>query len=384
VTEEDFKRHIIMWGVESAAPQFGTTIAILKGWMRGDSALPRQVWQNWVAWSSVPPEHRTPIIGAAVTPNMPVPGAAQLPDEHPALMKQSSLASRILADPAIAARIKAETERPPPVTLAEAGITLKEARPAAPAEPVVFEEEIPVVASSNGQTIKGAIAFCCPTDRDFPPVTMECFSVLIRNHQMPIVLKSDTLLVRGRNLIAERFLRTKAEWSFWADSDMILPMGNAEWFKDKSKITNLRAEQYGFDAVKRLMSHHQDIVGAVYASRTEGSQLVIQPDLEPRNDNDKTLSDLVRKNQAYGLKEVGWLGFGCVLVHRRVFEAVGRTDPEIRSGKAGFFDTPSAKGEDVRFCERAAVAGFKPKLDVELVCGHMGRKCFIPEQTRGK
>jgi len=377
MTEEALRQHVIMWGVESAAPQFGTSIPVLKGWMRGDNVLPKHVWDSWIAWSSVPPEQRAPIIGAAIQP-VPVQDAF---GREPALMSQSSLASRVLADPAIVARIKAETMK----TLETAEVVMDRPVTGQSLELPTFDQEIPTtVPASNGETKRGTIAFCCVTDRDFSPAVLESFSVLIRNHQMPIVLKADTLLIRGRNLVAERFLRTKAEWSFWADSDMILPFGNAEWFKDKTKITNLRPEQYAFDCVKRLLGHHQDFVGAVYAARTESSQMVIQPDLEPRHESDRQLSDLIRKNQAYGLKDVGWIGFGCVLIHRRVFEAVGRTDPEIRDGKASFFDTTSAKGEDVRFSERASTAGFRPKLDVELVCGHVGRKCFIPEHTKGK
>lgn len=374
MTEEALRQHVIMWGVESAAPQFGTSIPILKGWMRGDNMLPKAVWDAWVSWSSKSVQDREAIIGAAVQP----PSLIDSAPEKPGLMSQSSLASRIFADPAIQARIKAETAKVPEITV-EAPIS------GTSLELPVFDQEIPTIAhASNGETKHGTIAFCCPTDRDFPPTTLESFAVLIRNHGMPLVLKSETLLVRGRNIIAERFLRTKAEWSFWVDSDMLLPFGNAEWFKNKTKITNLRPDQYAFDAVKRLLSHRQDFVGAVYAARTESSQMVIQPDLEPRHEADRQLSDLIRKNQAYGLKDVGWLGFGCVLIHRRVFEAIGRTDPDIRDGKASFFDTQGSKGEDVRFSERATVAGFRPKLDVELVCGHIGRKCFIPEQTKGK
>jgi hypothetical protein len=380
VTEEQLKAHIIYHGVEAVAPQFATSIQVLKGWMRGDSGLPQHVWDSWVRWSSLPPEERPPVSGSPA----PLQIAASDEPQSPALMGQSALASRVFADPQIAARIKAETS---PILRGDAAVMMERPVTGPSLELPSFEEEIPLELHQdkpNGQTIKGAIAFCCATDRDFPPVTFECFSVLMRNHQMPLILKSETMLVRGRNVIAERFLRTKSEWSFWADSDMILPFGNGEWFKDKTKIAALRPEQYGFDAVKRLLGHRQDFVGAVYAARTEGSQMVIQPDLEPRNDADRQLSDLIRKNQAYGLKDVGWLGFGCVLIHRRVFEAIGRTDSDIRSGKAGFFDTQGAKGEDVRFAERAISAGFRPKLDVELVCGHMGRKCFVPEQTKGK
>jgi hypothetical protein len=340
--------------------------------MRGDNALPKHVWDAWVHWSATPPEERTPIIGAPVSARF---AAMSQQDNEPALMAESSLASRVLKEPGIQARIKAETAKAP------------EPPPPKPNPEIVSfdDDEIPTIAHQpNGQIKKGSIAFCCATDRDFPPAVLESFAVLIRNHGMPIVLKSETLLVRGRNMIAERFLRTQAEWSFWVDSDMLLPFGNADWFRDKSKITNLRPDQYAFDAVQRLMSHRKDFVGAVYAARTEGSQMVMQPDLEPRNENDKKLSDLIRKNEAYGLKEVGWLGFGCVLIHRRVFEAIGRTDPEIRDGKAGFFDTQGSKGEDVRFSERSSAAGFRPQLDVELVCGHIGRQCFKPESTKSK
>jgi hypothetical protein len=377
MTEEALRSHIIMWGVESAAPQFGTSVPVLKGWMRGDSSLPDQVWQSWVRFSSLPPEERPAIVGFEArtsNPSAPAP-------ENPSTMPQSSLAARVLADPGIAARIKAETTRAPVATPITGDVVFER-----PAPDIAFDEipeKKPPPQSSNGVSPKvGTIAFCCPTDRDFPPVTMECFGVLMRNYQTPLVIKSETLLIRARNVIVERFLRTNAEWSFWADSDMVLPFGNAQWFKDKSKITNLRPEQYGFDVIKRLLSHRQDFVGAVYAARTENSQLVIQPDLDPRHQADQELANQIRKNQAHGLKDVRWLGFGCVLVHRRVFEAIGRNDAEVRNGKASFFDTQGDKGEDIRFSERAAAAGFRAKLDSELVVGHLGRKCFIPEQTQ--
>jgi hypothetical protein len=382
MTEEALKAHCIMWGVESAAPQFGTTITVLKGWMRGDSALPQSVWDTWIRYSSLPPEERPPIIGFEdrAQPAAPAP-------ERPSSMPQSSLAARVLADPGIAARIKAETARTLP-TEGEVMMDRPVVGKSIELPPEISFDDIPekehVIQSPNGSSAKlGTIAFCCPTDRDFPPVTMECFSVLIRNYQMPLIVKSETLLIRARNIIVERFLRTKSEWTFWADSDMLLPFGNAQWFKDKSKISNLRADQYGFDVLKRLMSHRQDFVGAVYAARTENSQLIIQPDLEPRHQADRELANQIRKNQAHGLKDVGWLGFGCVLIHRRVFEAIGRNDAAIRDGKGSFFDTEGDKGEDIRFSERAAAAGFRPKLDSELIVGHLGRKCFIPEGTKG-
>lgn len=383
MTEEAFKNHIILWGVEAAAPQFSTSIPILKGWMRGDSGLPQAVWDAWVAYSSLPPADRPPVPGQTINPNViPERGAATS-------MVQSSLASKVLSDPAVMARIKAETQKQEIEPLTQ---KLKEPETA----PEISFSDIPekqhvtnvtnVTKGSNGQVRAvqlGTVALCCPTDRDFPPAVFECFSVLLRNHQMPLILKSETLLIRGRNIIVERFLSTKCEWSLWVDSDMLIPFGNAEWFKEKSKISNLRPEQYGFDVLKRLLSHRQDFVGAVYAARTERSQMVIQPDLDPRGQADRELADQIRKNQAYGLKDVAWLGFGCVLIHRRVFEAVSRTDPEIRNGKASFFDTTGSKGEDIRFSERAAAAGFRPKLDPELVCGHLGRQCFKPEDTRG-
>jgi hypothetical protein len=92
--------------------------------------------------------------------------------------------------------------------------------------------------------------------------------------------------------------------------------------------------------------------------------------------------------------ETKWVATGCLLVHRRVYEAMLEL-PEVKAGaeyrdtagriarQYGFFtSTVTAQGEDMAFSARARAIGEKMVVDFGCVCGHVGDHAFWPHNTR--
>lgn len=63
-----------------------------------------------------------------------------------------------------------------------------------------------------------------------------------------------------------------------------------------------------------------------------------------------------------GWSEWDAVGFGCVALHRMVFEQLGTFEP--------FEPWDGVRTEDVKFCEAVAKVGIKPWTHSNLVCGH--------------
>src|SRR5215475_8430602 len=169
-------------------------------------------------------------------------------------------------------------------------------------------------------------------------------------------LVGNTLLQTARNELATRFLRSSAQWSFWLDSDVFIPYGNTATFLGYTGAKKIPPQFASHNALVRLLSHKQPLVGGVYASRTKRSVLVVQPELEPRNPNDTRVCASLREGKsAGGLQPVEWLAAGFMLVHRSVFEKIMADQPiDIPANNFyPFFTQRGLKGEDVAFCERA-------------------------------
>jgi hypothetical protein len=202
------------------------------------------------------------------------------------------------------------------------------------------------------------------------------------------VTKADTLLVSARNQVVDLFLSTNNQWLLMLDSDVIPPIGNAEWFRDITKWNNMNQTGAGYDIIQRLLSHNKDIVGGVYAGRAIGMPLIIQSDLQPKpGSDDKETATRIRKGQSRGLIEQDWVPTGCMLIRRNVFEGIRKRFPNLapktngRGESWGWFDHDHTSGEDVAFCNRARQSGFKVHLDTELICGHIGRICYGLEHS---
>lgn len=197
----------------------------------------------------------------------------------------------------------------------------------------------------------------------------------------------NTEIDKARNELANRFLKSNAEWSFWLDSDVFIPYGNEDTFNAYSGSVKNRSWAQ-CNTLTRLLSHNQAMVGGVYAGRFKRSPLTIQPDLAPRSPNDLRVAQALRDGQrAGGLQPVEWLAAGLMLVHRKVFELIMENQPitpnfpgEYYPFFTRFADVPG--GEDIAFSHRAKLAGVHPMLDTDVRAGHIGPAMFLVEESQ--
>jgi hypothetical protein len=145
-----------------------------------------------------------------------------------------------------------------------------------------------------------------------------------------MVNQESSSIAANRNGLLSDFLANKSlEWILFLDSDMTPEPGTA----------------------CRLLSHNVDVVGALYYSR-DGKYTPMYGELQGEQ----------VETSATGLRKVEWVGTGCMLIRRKVFEAMQPPYME--------FLAPGL-GEDVFFCRKARQLGFNVYVDTALCAGHM-------------
>lgn len=129
-------------------------------------------------------------------------------------------------------------------------------------------------------------------------------------------------------------------------------------------------DDMGFSAetVERLIARNVDIVGAAYLNREgDAAEIVAMPV------NGKTKVDQFRVWQC-GLQEALWVGGGCMLIRKNVFEAM--EFPWWRNNIATILDDKGVayaevQTEDISFCANARAAGFKVWIDLDTRAAHI-------------
>lgn len=226
------------------------------------------------------------------------------------------------------------------------------------------------------------LTVCIPYVGTFPGIVVASLLYYAKHMDIGFELQGNSLLMKARNDLAMRFLRSNAQWSFWLDSDVFMPFGNPAIFMAYSRAQKLPLKFAQYNTIKRLLDHKTPIVGGVYAARRKAGNLVIQPELQPRNPQESRVAQAIRDGKdAGGLQKVDWLAAGLMLVHRTVFERIMEREP-IKAETYPFFVPENAiDGEDIAFCRRAIRAGFQPLLDTEIRAGHIGLGMWMPEDT---
>jgi hypothetical protein len=233
----------------------------------------------------------------------------------------------------------------------------------------------------------------------------------------------DAFVAHSRNSSADLFLSTDLEWMLTIDDDMVVPFGHAGWYKANTGF-DFPEKFLGFNALDRLLSHGKTLVGALYFGRHPKG-----PPVYNEGASDAQEAAFARSGPHDKVKATRWVGTGCMLIHRKVFEDIEKTFPELaRNGKKGgnWFtssevslldrvtkirdslmngpmdgrkayaaleglqsaisvarhENPLGSGEDVSFCLRAAAAGHVPHVDMGLICGHVGSCVYGPKNTQ--
>lgn len=255
------------------------------------------------------------------------------------------------------------------------------------------------------------------------PMTAFCMMQLHDKRRTTTMLNfGDAFVAHSRNTCADHFLKSTAEWMLTVDDDMIIPFGNARWFNAHTGF-NLPEEYAGANALDRLLSHNKTLVGGLYFGRYPKAPPVYN---EGANQHE---AEYARKAPMNVCKPTRWVGTGCLLIHRSVYEDIEKRFPNLGRGANGMggnwfsasehtalehidktramlADGPMTSekamkayqmletaasdfransglgfGEDVQFCIRARQAGHIAHVDLGLVCGHVGHAVYGPKNT---
>lgn len=173
----------------------------------------------------------------------------------------------------------------------------------------------------------------------------------------------------AREMIAETFMANPdATHLFFMDSDMVFPD----------------------EALRRLLSRDLDIVGGVYFARTEtpvphvynfqrtdeqgrtwyaSLAGVAAEYLKNHPEHHAAATAAVLPDSDDALTKCDALATGCMLIKRRVFDAIPQPWFENWPGSQG--------GEDFNFCGKARAAGFEVWADWSVQCAHEVRPTFV-------
>jgi len=266
-----------------------------------------------------------------------------------------------------------------------------------------------------------------PWFKQVSPITAFCAAQLIDRRRTATLLNwGDAFIAHTRNHCAEIFLNSECDYAFWMDDDMVCPFGNAEWFEMHTQFYFPEPFR-SFNTLDRLMSHGKSLVGGLYFGRHRFGPPVTNEGANPK------MADYLRKGPYDKLQETRWVGTGCLLTHRSVFEDIEKKFPRLSRGPAktggNWFTSTEASlldnvqrvrnalaeggpvtaekaykalegldaalslsknendlgsGEDVSFCLRAKTAGHTPYVDLGLICGHLGHCVYGPHNTGSK
>jgi len=150
-----------------------------------------------------------------------------------------------------------------------------------------------------------------------------------------------------RNLIADWVVKGDYDYLFAVDYDISFPP----------------------DTLVKLLSHDKDIVSGVYRQRNPEIQIL---EIFEKNDQGGFTHIPYENLRNAGLMEVSAVGFGCVLIKKKVMVGIGYPQFQYRSA-INHNDTFS---EDLDFCRKAGMKGFKLYADSTLLCEHIGSYVF--------
>lgn len=174
-----------------------------------------------------------------------------------------------------------------------------------------------------------------------------------RSGQIVLINAKGCYVDNGRNELVRVAQEKQCTHLLQLDSDMLFPPMTLE----------------------RLLSHRKDIVGCVYSRRVE-------PFTNLGNPKDKSIEKVSADTE---LMEMDMLPTGCLLVDMNVFKRIDK--PYFQRPLREINGQMEPMGEDVHFCERMRVAGFRIWADVKLSMhlGHIGQAIYrVQDDTKAR
>ena len=164
---------------------------------------------------------------------------------------------------------------------------------------------------------------------------------LDENYDIKIDYTNGGFIAESRNVLVERFLKSKYEWLLFIDSDQLLPFDIFEMTKNGVDICSGVAFQWKGNRMVPLVYRIE---------KTDFTE-------EYKVFNDTTEEEIV---------EVDGVGAGCLLIHRKVLETIKKPYFLFQYNDDGKI----VLGEDFYFCLKAKKAGFKVWVDRKMVSSH--------------
>ena len=331
------------------------------------------------------------------------PGAPQQPLKQPQVPSTNRDLSRFdeapPAKPAEAAKPAPKpAPAPEPVRKVQIKTTSKTAKPEkpkplakvepAPAPAPEPEDEFtnPIIASRSPE---GAPSYRCEFDgRDIMlgccfhkgphnGVTMQaCMALALDFSKDKLRFEmclGDAKIGHSRNRMAAKFLETDAKYLLMIDDDIIPCIGRPNWMRYWVPPSRTKPEiAVQRHVLHRLIGSGKTLIGGAYFGRQENGILMCSdPKLAPRVQNSED-----------AVVPVDWVATGCLLIHRKVFDAIRETFGDSLEVNVPDYDYDyfrefdAERGEDVSFCLRAKEAGHQAHIDLGLPVYHVGYKIY--------
>lgn len=208
------------------------------------------------------------------------------------------------------------------------------------------------------------VSIAVPCAQVVEPRTLQSMMALVNyaaNHGIKIQdigVTERVLIDDARNMLVETFLKSPTEWMFWMDSDMVFPPDTlVKLFKvaeDKNAkmVSGIYYQRKGLN-YPVLWSRGDELE----SGNTTGT-------MSPRAATNKYVGTFIfpHKDKQQPFKAHA-AGFGCVLVHRSVFEAMPRPWFQFIKGVCS---------EDFYFFINAKEMGYELWIEPTLDLGHLG------------
>jgi GT2 family glycosyltransferase len=167
-----------------------------------------------------------------------------------------------------------------------------------------------------------------------------------RDYDLFVVSSTRMPLDAARNEILQIAMKNSPDYLWWLDSDMVLPQN--------------------INVLQSLIDMDKDMTSALYFRREYPYHpvFIIVKDGRPC---------VVKPLPIRQILKVDAVGMGCLLVKKKVFEELMKSEEPVFEFKQKIFpESVETMGEDINFCLKAKKLGFEIYLNSNIVCGHIG------------